>query len=107
MPRPAGETGRYAKKMSANYQKWKRMRKVIGIMAIMFFACSIVYASDQNKSSVVTKMNNHEKINYVEFPSKNLAVTKAFFIEAFGWSFVDYGPEYIAFKNEGLDGSFL
>jgi hypothetical protein len=83
------------------------MRKVIGIMAIMFFACSIVYASNQNKSSEVTKMSEHEKINYVEFPSKNLAVTKAFFVEAFGWSFVDYGPEYIAFKNEGLDGGFF
>lgn len=52
-------------------------------------------------------MNKHEKINYVEFPSKDLDVTKKFFIEAFGWSFTDYGPEYIAFTNEGLDGGFF
>lgn len=52
-------------------------------------------------------MSRHEKINYVEFPSKNLEVTKAFFAEAFGWSFVDYGPEYVAFTNEGLDGGFF
>lgn len=54
-----------------------------------------------------TKVNKHEKINYVEFPSKNLELTKSFFVAAFGWSFVDYGPEYIAFTNEGLDGGFF
>jgi len=51
-------------------------------------------------------MNRHEKINYVEFPSKDLESTKAFFSTVFGWSFVDYGSEYIAFTNEGLDGGF-
>ena len=52
-------------------------------------------------------MNEHEKINYVEFPAKDIEVTKTFFSTVFGWSFVDYGPEYIAFSNEGLDGGFL
>jgi predicted enzyme related to lactoylglutathione lyase len=51
-------------------------------------------------------MNEHEKINYVEFPTKNIEVTKKFFSSVFGWSFADYGPEYVAFKNEGLDGGF-
>ena len=50
---------------------------------------------------------NHEKINYVEFPSKDIPATKAFFEQAFGWSFVDYGPEYTAFSNEGVDGGFF
>lgn len=52
-------------------------------------------------------MNEHEKINYVEFPAKNLEATKDFFTRAFGWSFVDYGPEYTAFSDEGLDGGFF
>jgi predicted enzyme related to lactoylglutathione lyase len=52
-------------------------------------------------------MNEHEKINYVEFPAKDIEGTKKFFSEVFGWSFVDYGPEYIAFSNEGLDGGFF
>ena len=52
-------------------------------------------------------MNNHEKINYVEFPSKDIEVTKEFFTSVFGWSFVDYGPEYSAFSNEGIDGGFF
>jgi len=52
-------------------------------------------------------MPEHEKINYVEFPAKDIEATKAFFTAAFGWSFVDYGPEYTAFSNEGLDGGFF
>jgi len=52
-------------------------------------------------------MNVHEKINYVEYPARNLAATKAFFEAAFGWAFVDYGPEYAAFSDQGLDGGFF
>ena len=52
-------------------------------------------------------MNLHEKMNYVELPAKDLAATKAFFESVFGWSFVDYGPEYTAFENQGLDGGFF
>jgi len=52
-------------------------------------------------------MNQHEKMNYVEFPAKDLTATKAFFESVFGWSFVDYGPEYTAFENQGLDGGFF
>ena len=52
-------------------------------------------------------MNLHEKINYVELPAKDLAATKAFFEFVFGWAFVDYGPEYTAFSDQGLDGGFF
>jgi predicted enzyme related to lactoylglutathione lyase len=51
-------------------------------------------------------MNEHEKINYVEFHSRDLEKTKAFFTRAFGWSFTDYGPDYTSFSGEGLDGGF-
>ncbi len=51
-------------------------------------------------------MSQHEKINYIEFPSKDMAVTKTFFTDVFGWSFADYGPDYIAFSNAGIDGGF-
>jgi predicted enzyme related to lactoylglutathione lyase len=52
-------------------------------------------------------MKQHEKINYIEFPAKDLEATKSFFTKAFGWSFLDYGPDYAAFSNEGLDGGFF
>ena len=48
----------------------------------------------------------HEKINYLEYPSQDLAATKSFFTAVFGWSFTDYGPEYTAFDHQGLDGGF-
>jgi len=52
-------------------------------------------------------MNEHENINYIEFPAKHIENTKAFFSAVFGWSFMDYGPEYTAFSNEGIDGGFF
>ena len=52
-------------------------------------------------------MHQHEKINYVEFPARDLEKAKAFFTAVFNWSFTDYGPEYTAFENEGLDGGFF
>ena len=51
-------------------------------------------------------MNEHEKINYVEFPAKDIEATKLFFNKAFGWTFEDYGPDYISFSNQGIDGGF-
>ena len=51
-------------------------------------------------------MSNHENINYIEFASRDLRATKAFFEGAFGWSFTDYGPDYCSFSNAGIDGGF-
>lgn len=47
------------------------------------------------------------KINYLEMPSRDIIATKRFFGAAFGWSFVDYGPDYVAIENAGLDGGFF
>jgi predicted enzyme related to lactoylglutathione lyase len=52
--------------------------------------------------------NNH-KINYVEFVSTDVARSKQFYSSVFGWSFVDYGPEYSSFStaSAGIDGGFM
>lgn len=47
------------------------------------------------------------KINYLEIPSRDIQATKRFFSAAFGWTFVDYGPDYVAIENAGLDGGFF
>jgi len=52
-------------------------------------------------------MNNHEKINYVEFPARDIEATKVFFYATFGWTFTDYGPGYSAFEDQGLNGGFF
>ncbi|MCG8668811.1 MAG: VOC family protein [Pseudomonadales bacterium] len=51
-------------------------------------------------------MHQHETINYLEFPAKDIAKTKAFFESTFGWTFTDFGPDYTAFENAGLMGGF-
>ena len=48
-----------------------------------------------------------EKINYLEFPCRNIQKSQAFFKEVFGWTFVDYGPDYTAFSNAGIEGGFF
>jgi predicted enzyme related to lactoylglutathione lyase len=47
-----------------------------------------------------------EPIDYVELPGGDLPATKSFYAQAFGWSFQDYGPEYAALHEAGLDGGF-
>lgn len=42
------------------------------------------------------------KIDYVEFTSPQLEATETFFSEAFGWSFVNYGPDYRDIQDAGL-----
>ena len=55
----------------------------------------------------VTTMEEDGRISYVEFPASNLEATKSFFSTVFNWSFLDYGPEYTAFSNAGLEGGFF
>lgn len=51
-------------------------------------------------------MKANGKINYIELPARNMKASKLFFSDVFGWTFEDYGPEYTAFANAGLDGGF-
>ncbi len=51
-------------------------------------------------------MTEHEKINYLEFPSRDLGATKSFFSAVFSWEFQDYGPDYVAFSEAAVDGGF-
>lgn len=50
---------------------------------------------------------NQDKINYIEFPAADLEATKQFFHQAFGWEFTDYGEDYTAFSDQGVDGGFF
>ena len=45
-------------------------------------------------------------IDYVELPALDLDAMAAFYGTAFGWTFEDYGLEYRAFANAGLEGGF-
>jgi predicted enzyme related to lactoylglutathione lyase len=47
-----------------------------------------------------------QKIDYIEFPASDFDAVQGFYEKAFGWAFVDYGPEYRAFNDGKLDGGF-
>ena len=51
-------------------------------------------------------MREDGKIDYVEFPATAIPAVKAFYSAAFGWTFVDYGPDYAAVDNASVDGGF-
>lgn len=52
-------------------------------------------------------MNSNNQINYVELPARDIEATKAFFEKVFSWQFEDYGPDYAAFSDQGIDGGFF
>jgi uncharacterized protein len=49
---------------------------------------------------------NDQRIDYIEFPTTNVAEVKAFYAGAFGWKFTDYGPDYTSFEDGRLAGGF-
>src|SRR5450631_771347 len=64
--------------------------------------------SPTQRRDAMSDKAHHHKINYVEFASTDIARTKQFYTAVFGWSFQDYGPDYVAFSaaSGGVDGGF-
>ncbi len=52
-------------------------------------------------------MSDQDRIDYVEFPARDFDAIKDFYSTVFNWSFTDYGLDYMAFSNAGLDGGFF
>ena len=48
----------------------------------------------------------NKRINYVEFAVTDIARAKAFYGQAFGWKFTDYGPDYCEFDDGHMTGGF-
>jgi hypothetical protein len=55
----------------------------------------------------MSSKENHHKINYIEFPATDIPQAKKFYGAVFGWTFVDYGPDYVSFQGAGIDGGFF
>jgi len=49
-----------------------------------------------------------DTINYIEFAATSVAQARLFYETVFGWSFVDYGPDYSSFDRNtaGINGGF-
>lgn len=47
--------------------------------------------------------HRHHRIDYIELAAPDLAAMKAFYGAAFGWTFTDYGPDYVGY-SDGREG---
>jgi predicted enzyme related to lactoylglutathione lyase len=45
-------------------------------------------------------------IDYIEFVVGDIERSKKFYGDAFGWTFVDYGPDYCEFNDARMKGGF-
>jgi predicted enzyme related to lactoylglutathione lyase len=45
----------------------------------------------------------HHTIDYIEIAVTDIDVAKAFYASAFGWSLVDYGPDYAGIQGDGKE----
>lgn len=48
----------------------------------------------------------HHRIDYLEYAVASIPASKAFYGDAFGWTFQDYGPDYCEFRDGRLTGGF-
>lgn len=54
----------------------------------------------------MTGTEHDRRIDYIELAATDIAKTKAFYQQAFGWKFTDYGPDYTSFEDGRLTGGF-
>ena len=47
--------------------------------------------------------HTHHAIDYIEIAVTEVDAAKAFYGKAFGWSFVDYGPDYAGIQRGGRE----
>jgi uncharacterized protein len=74
------------------------------LMAATLLAATMAIAQQEPKS--VDNKQNNGRIDYIEFPATDVAQTKAFYQQVFGWKFTDYGPDYTSFEDGRLSGGF-
>jgi len=49
----------------------------------------------------MSQQEQHHKINYIEFAATDIPRAKQFYAAVFGWSFEDWGPDYVSFSPSG------
>jgi predicted enzyme related to lactoylglutathione lyase len=61
---------------------------------------------DGGVSDTCSREDNHAQFEdrYLELPAEELASSRDFYANLFGWNFQDYGPTYAAFSQSGTEG---
>jgi predicted enzyme related to lactoylglutathione lyase len=52
------------------------------------------------------KSGNDNRIDYLEMGVADIKRSREFYGGAFGWTFTDYGPDYLEFQDGRLTGGF-
>ena len=52
----------------------------------------------------MSQAEHDRRIDYIEFPAGDIAASKRFYAEVFGWSFEDWGDDYASFNDGRLSG---
>ncbi len=78
--------------------------RIFNIFKLCIHLTPLTLQSHHKTNTSILMNDNH--INYIEFTANDLEAVKAFYIKAFGWTFTDYGPNYTAFSESGLEGGF-
>jgi uncharacterized protein len=47
--------------------------------------------------------HTHHTIDYIELAAPDLDAAKRFYSQAFGWTLVDYGPDYAGIQGDGKE----
>ena len=76
-----------------------------GMVALLIVFSATLALAQQEQKPVDNTINNG-RIDYIEFPATDVAKTKAFYQQAFGWKFTDYGPDYTSFEDGRITGGF-
>lgn len=56
---------------------------------------------------VMNQAEHDRRIDYIEFLTTDMDVTRKFYSGVFGWEFTDYGPDYSSFADGRLNGGFV
>lgn len=76
-----------------------------GIERILRLAiCVLIASCAQGAPEKEPAMSKNNTIDYVEFAAADLGAFKKFYGSAFGWTFQDWGPDYVSFEGAGLEG---
>jgi len=73
-------------------------------IAATVLAATLAFAQQEQKTVETTP--NNGRIDYIEFPAIDVAKTKSFYEQVFGWKFTDYGPDYTSFEDGRISGGF-
>lgn len=80
----------------------KYVDKLVIAAGLLLVSCS----EPEGRTDMSETQHPHNSISYIELPLTDVAATKRFYGDVFGWEFQDWGPNYISFSGAAVAGGF-